>query len=315
MAEYIEFKDSWYCKLHKLSFKKDSTCPKCTSVSNGAYGASGTFLKDKTINDFTSNSQAITSNSQGVVKRKYVRKINDSIIERFHNFGVKFDAVIFSEALFNYPIYNLNNNVSYRRIDFPEAIVKIFKKSILITLRSSAEIKGLSVHEAESISINKINNVLDNLPSAIKVTNRETVNVHNAFINHPFAKKNVSISINNEKRFISDNSHGVSEFEAVNPRFAVSDSEHIESDMISLIDKGLSRDFLADSINELIKDRGYYAENLKSHVKAIQELSIGISKFNSLLSRPKGFSPNFKTTVSDLLPSGGYQSNLGEWLS
>jgi hypothetical protein len=238
---------------------------------------------------FTSNSQAITSNSQGVhdLKRKYVKKVKDSIFERFHSYGVKFEADINWEALFKYEQINLRNNVSYKRIDFDKGIVKVFKKSILVTLRTRSEIVGLSVREAELKSKMYVNEVLDLLPQAIRVKNRDVVSLHNAFVNHPNAKHEVNVNIDGERRFISDNSKGYSEFEAINPKFAVSDSEAIEQDIVSLVDRGLSRDFIASALNDLIKDREYYAENLKSHVEAIKTLSDSVKAFKDEVKKER----------------------------
>ncbi len=236
-------------------------------------------VQDSSLSDFTNNSLTITNNS----RRVYVKR---SIRERFHSFRVRFEAEVFWDALFKFPETRLKNNVLYKRIDLPMAIVRVFRRSILITLRSSSEVKGLDVRSAKLVSERLVNDALLLLPSAIKVKDVGCVSsVHNAFINHPFAEKNVRVNVNNEVRLISDNSHGSSEFEAVNTVHAVSDSECIEKDMISLIDKGLSRDFIAESLNILINDRKFYAENLRSHVQAIKDLSKGINRLNSLVGK------------------------------
>jgi hypothetical protein len=184
------------------------------------------------------------------------------------------------EHLFSYEEFTLNNNVKFKRIDYPEAIVRVFRKSILITIRSSKEVKGLNVKEAQKVSNDLILTVLSKLPKAIKVKESKLSSVHNAFINHPYAKQNIQVKVNDEVRFISDNSKGNPEFEAINTTHAISDSEAIEEDIKGLIDKGLSRDVLAQSIKVLIDDREYYAENLRSHVIAIKELAFMIKRLN-----------------------------------
>ena len=105
-------------------------------------------------------------------------------------------------------------------------------------------------------------------------------------MNHPTAKHNITVEVNGEKRLICDNSHGVSEFEAIHPQYAVSDSEALEQDNAQLIDKGLSRDVLAHSIKVLMdsemrraEDQRYYAENLRSHVIAIKELTFMLKRW------------------------------------
>lgn len=270
MSEYIYFPSSKkWCGVKGHPLISIGTCNLCESSSNSV----------------TSNSRAITSNSQGVhdLKRRYVKKVKDSIYERFHSYGVKFDAKIEWEHLFKYEPIKLRNNVEYKKIEFEKGFIRVFKKSIVVVLRTKAEIVGLSVREAEFKSKTFVNEILDQLPKSIIVADREVVSLHNAFVNHPFAKKEVNVSINDEKRFISDNSKGYSEFEAINPKFAVSDSEAIERDIVSLVDKGLSRDFLAQSINNLIKNQEYYSENIKSHVHAIQQLGDGIERFSNIV--------------------------------
>lgn len=260
-----------FCRVHN-----SSSCD-CIKGHPPSLRVETPNAKIDTNEQFTNNSRTITNNS----RRVYVKK---RIIERFHSYRKKFVADVNWDALFNFEEKSLNNNVKFKRINFDDAIVRVFRKSILITIRSSKEIKGLNVKEAKERSDVIINSVLSKLPSAIKVKDVGNVSsVHNAFINHPFAKENVKVMVNNDVRFISDNSKGNPEFEAVNTEFAVSDSEHIERDMVSLIDKGLSRDFLASALNELIKDREYYADNLKSHVQAIKDLNDGVNEFRKEL--------------------------------
>ena len=218
-------------------------------------------------------SKDLTNDSRTITKKP--RKV---IIERFHCYRVKFVADVEWINLFQFPEFSLNNNVQFKRIDLSKAIVKVFKKSILITLRASCDIKGLPVNEAKLKADSIIQEVLALLPKAIKVKDAEISSVHNAFMNHPTAKHNITVEVNGEKRLICDNSHGVSEFEAIHPQFAISDSEALEQDNVSLIDKGLSRDYLAHCIDVLIKDREYYAENLKEHVLAIRQLAFLIKR-------------------------------------
>ena len=279
MVEYVEFKDKFYCKLHKLAFNKDSKCPSCKTPPLISYG---TPNSKKEI-QLKLHEQSLTIHEQS--RRVYVRK---NIVERFHSYRLKFEAEVKWEHLFSYEEYKLNNNVKFKRIDFPEAIVRVFRKSILVTLRSSMEIKNLSVMEAKKRSDELILDVIGKLPSSIQVKDLGKLSsVHNAFVNHPFASKNVSVKVNNENRFISDNSKGHPEFEAINTNHAISDSEFIEQDIVSLIDRGLSRDVLAQSIKDLIDDRKFYAENLRSHVEAINVLARSVDEFKNEVRKDK----------------------------
>lgn len=280
MVEYIDLPSRKFCPLHKCYFSKDSSCSSCDIHPLIAYG-NAKSQKD-TSKDFTNNLLTITNKS----RRVYVKK---RIIERFHAYRVKFNALVNWEALFQYEEVSLKNNVKFKRIDFSEGIVRVFRKSILVTLRSSREIKGLPIKEAKKISDSLVLKVLEQLPKSIVVKDLEKISsVHNAFINHPFAERDIKvIDKNNEIRFISDNSKGNPEFEAINTKFAISDSEAIEKDTLELVDKGLSRDFLARAINSLIEDRKYYAENLRSHVEAINTLSDSIKEFKKEVRKDK----------------------------
>jgi hypothetical protein len=242
--------------------------------------------KNTHIQDFTSDSQAITSNSQPVhiLKRKYQRKVKDSIFERFHNFGVKFNAIINWDALFKYDEVRLNNNVCYKRLNFEHTFVRVFKKSILITIRSTSDIKHLSVKEAELRAQSLINDTLKLLPKSINVQRKkEITSTHNSFVNGFIAKNckdPVKVVIEGETRFLTDNSHNSPEDEFVNKEHAIPDSQVWENEVEATIGRGLTKDFLAQSIHTLIQDREYYAENLKSHVIAIRELAFMLKRLN-----------------------------------
>lgn len=298
MNKYFESSKGTWCIEHRLFFK--DTCPSC-----GAYGTHGTISKSEVQKQFTSKSQVTTSKSQGVSKRFHKQKVSKTIFERFHNYGIKFEADVLWDALFSEAEVRLNNNVCYKRLDFPEAIVKVFKKSILVSLRSSMELKGLPVREAEAKSRSLVFGVVSQLPKAVVVKSLDVVNTHNAFVNHPVAKHELRVVVNNQARLISDHSKGYLELEAVNPEMAVSDSVLIEDDLKGLIANGLSRDFLASAIHSLIKDREYYAENLKSHVAAINKLSENVDKFSAQVDA------RFERSSSLLSPFSSLPENVG----
>lgn len=256
------------CKCHHKE-----VCPSYPTADThtASFPMENGIVKSKSSKKFTNDSRTITKKSRRV------------IVERFHSYRVKFVADVDWVALFKFPEFRLNNNVFFKRIDFSKAIVKVFKKSILITLRSSCDIKGLPVREAKLKADSIIEEIVAQLPKAIVVSGSNVSSVHNAFMNHPTALHNVTVEVNGEKRLISDNSHGVSEFEAIHPKFAISDSEALEQDNAQLIDKGLSRDVLANAIKDLISDRAYHAKNMESHVLAIRELAFAIKRLNKRL--------------------------------
>lgn len=260
-----------YCDTHSHTFISSGNCPKCKSVSPKQ--------KDEQLRPINEQLRGVS------ITRKYVRRSLTSVYERFHNFGVRFDAVVDWDALFKFEDFSFGRTI-FKRLDFPLAIVKVFRRSILVTLRASQEVKGLDVREAERVSRLKVNEVLSLLPKSIIVSNPDTVNVHNAFVNHPTAKYNVSVSVDGEKRLISDNSKGLAEFEAVNPKFVVSDSEILErfnKDLIvnnpELLSEQQSKlKFVVDVMNE-------YAVNMKRHISVMENIDKGICVLNSSLKK------------------------------
>jgi hypothetical protein len=253
-----------YCGVHKKVFYDDQ-CDLCMKV--------------------------LLSNP-GRIKRSYVKKDHRSIFERFHNYGVKFDAQILWDAIFVDPTF-LNNNVQYKRLDFPEAIVKVFKRSILVTLRSSQEIKGLKVRDAEQRSFELVDLVVKKLPKSIIVQDRDLVNVHNAFVNHPTARHKVFVKVDGDARLISDNSKGYPEFEAVNPQFAVSDSEILEKFNEDLIvNNPVPLSNVVSKLNDLINDHntvtnilGRYAHQMELHLTVEQKTSDNLDRIGQALDK------------------------------
>lgn len=225
-------------------------CTNCKSTSCSHISHTPSFPMERDIKEnmpisgFTSNSQAITSNSRGghdLIRRKYNRKKSMTLYERFHNYGVKFEAKVDWVAIFVDPI-KLRNNVEYKRLDFPDAIIKVFKRSILVTLRASRDIEGFDVKVAESKAIALLIGVLDRLPKSVIVSDDERVSVHNAFVNHPTAKlfKKVygrEMNVKDESGssvLITDNSNG-HELEYVKNDSAIPLSEHREAYEADLI--------------------------------------------------------------------------------
>lgn len=240
---------SWeYCLTHNKSFPIDAKCPMC--------------IKIKT-------------------PRTYVRKVRDSIWERFHNYGVKFQAVITWDSIPGTPKV-LKNNVQFKIIEFDHGIVKVFKRSILITLRSSAEIKGLPVRVAEFRSKELVNKILDDLPGSIYIQDRSVVNVHNAFVNHPTAQYDVRVVVDGETRAISDHSKGYNEFEFVHPGHAVSDSEILEKfnrDLIVNDPDPLS--VHQSKIDHVVNILDRYAVQMELHLKVEEKTLSTMEKIGS----------------------------------
>ena len=277
---------SQYCKKHLSTFLITERCPLRNShplITDGKL-ISNDESSSNIDKQFISNHKQIIRGTDLVSTRKYVRKNRDSVYERFHNHGVRFDAVVDWDNV-NGLIISINRFSVYKRLDFDNAIVKVFKRSILVTLRSSSEIVGKLVRDAELLSILMIKGVLDLLPKEIKVSNPEVVNVHNAFVNHPTAKYDVNVSVDGERRLISDNSKGLPEFEAINPKFAVSDSEKLENFNRDLIvnDPDLPS-VQASKLNRIVDVLDRYATQMELHLVVEQKTSDTLDNINSGLN-------------------------------
>lgn len=259
-----------YCTVHRVKFDFKDKCPKSpTTISDGKLEKAKSEVSPrfhKLYKDSHKLSQPVK------VPRKYDI---GGVWERLHSFGVKFVAVV-DWDLVEGRVVRLRNNVMYKVLDFDSAIVKVFRRSVLVTLRRNQDIRHESVREAEKIAQNRVNDVLRLLPKCIVVSDSNIASVHNAFVNHPTARYGVRVDVDGESRLISDNSKGRAEFEAVNTVYAVSDSEKLEV---------LNRDIITNvwdvpsvtksKLDTILQVQLDYAENIKKHL-AVQDETLNV---------------------------------------
>ncbi len=93
----------------------------------------------------------------------------------------------------------------------------------------------------------------------------------------------------NKLWFTIDKSWNVNEAETVHPDTAQRDMQESVQPFFNDLREitGYTPQFVMKSLNELIEDRKYYAENLKSHVWAIKQLGTGISDLNKQVKKLK----------------------------
>lgn len=86
--------------------------------------------------------------------------------------------------------------------------------------------------------------------------------------------------------FLIDNSYNLHEAEAVHSKTAVSDSKKIQDyfNGIKALD-GYTPQFVVNSFGKVIEVQKVFDHNMMSHIKAIQDLSKGMRKFNRLLTK------------------------------
>lgn len=80
--------------------------------------------------------------------------------------------------------------------------------------------------------------------------------------------------------FLIDNSFNLHEAETVHPDTAQLDMRDTIVPFFNGLrsNKGFTPQFVLDVLGELVLDRKYYTENLRSHVKAVQQLGEGVGK-------------------------------------
>jgi hypothetical protein len=225
---------------------------------------------------------------------------NRRIFERLHSFRRKFVADIDFDSI-NADCFRLNNNVCFKRLEFPTAIVQVFSKSILVILRANQEIRGLHIKESMAKSEILIKDIISKLPKEIRIKNSELVQIHNAFVNHPTAKHNVTVKINDEVRLISDNSKGNPEFEVVNPLFALSDSEILEKFNEDLINNNPDLPSVQDrKINDVVNILHEFATEFKVHSKVQHKQMDNMDKMSNALDKIDTSINNLNSSISNL---------------
>lgn len=278
---YIFTEKGWYCKEHKAYFSL--YCPECgeikekdTSISDGKIKKADVKASQKKsvkIGNSLTKHRLVPTNSIG------------SVSERFHNFRVKFKADIDWDLISEKSV-RLSKNNYFKRLEFDKAIVQVFRHSILIIIRASAEIKGMFVDDAKSLSKAIIKDVIDHLPSTIRIKDSRVVATHNAFVGHPFAKDNVSVTIDGDKRWISDNSKGNMEFEAIHPDYAVPDSRVMECFMIDLITRPFDLPSVSkDKIDRVVDVLDGFAEQFKLHSDVQHRQADNMDKMNQNMDK------------------------------
>ena len=259
------------CQKHKLEI-----CAEC--------GLESPLLQMENVNSKKVTSKIIHEQSRRTNEQSR-RVARNNIVERFHAYRKVFKADVDWVALFIEPT-DLNNGVQFKRIDYDRAIIKVFKKSILVSLRSNAEIKGLPIKEAKKRSDLIMGDIIQLLPKAIRIKDNKIVGGHNAFVHHPTASYDVNVLVDGEKRLISDNSKGNLEFEAINPNYFVSDSEVLEQFNKDLIvNKPELPSIQQNKLNHVINILDRYASQMELHLEVEHRTNDVMVKMSDTLDK------------------------------
>lgn len=87
--------------------------------------------------------------------------------------------------------------------------------------------------------------------------------------------------------FLIDNSFNLNEAEAVHPSSSMSDADKVQDFFNSLKDKPLTTDFILTAMAGIQENQAAFAENMASHISAIQDLGAGVREMNKLLQQLK----------------------------
>lgn len=180
------------------------------------------------------------------------------------------------------------------------------RKSIIVFEKSSYMAE--TSQEAKKFAIYDFISLIESLERYLKAdfgaTKQEKLKFkvsrqHYALIKNALAKQydkeNKKLEVANEKGmwFIIDNSFNLNEAETIHPETADKDNAKVQNffNGIKKFD-GFTPEMLVDSIGKVTQNQMMFAENMKSHINAIQELARGV---HALTEKVEQFGNNTKT--------------------
>jgi len=296
--DWVRFSDSMYCKIHTLSFHLETPCPN-----------SDVYLNQKGYNQtkkvIISKGDVITLNQKGYNQTKIAKELNISQArvskilnaikgekkERFHNFSLKFEAIV--------PYNNINlkeiklKHSAFKLFKNEDFYVQIFPRAVII--RYLKDIVGLKIITSEQEAINKIKDFIITLEAyRIDFKGYKVVSGHNAFTQNEIAKdiikKGQDIkyydSEDNKLRTSIDLSHNKIELEHQHTKYYNSDSKKwekiIDDVATNKYDDLSTTKYKIDTILQVQMD---YAENIKKHLLVQDKTLEVMNTLNSTLGK------------------------------
>jgi hypothetical protein len=110
--------------------------------------------------------------------------------------------------------------------------------------------------------------------------------------------------------FVIDNSFNLHEAETVHAETADTDNEKVQNFFNSLKEYPLTTDFILRAMNGIQQNQVLFAENIHSHIRAIQDLSFATRELLGLLQRCKGHYPRDFLQTSLAVCLGGEKRGL-----
>lgn len=200
-----------------------------------------------------------------------------------------------------------NNNIKYenlylgskvvgQKLIFRDRKIWLYDKKIIINEKASFIAEEAS--KAQSQAINHFLILLHGLQNLLKANflvskmRCRVTNQHYALIKNALAKQyndaGQQLHVYDEKGlwFIIDNSFKLDEAETIHPKTAVTDNKKVQ-EFFNGIKKydGFTPEFIVNTLAKQTMNLDYHAENMASHVKAVQELAQGVKELRAEIKR------------------------------
>lgn len=182
-------------------------------------------------------------------------------------------------------------------------LVKFHPKSLTATLRKGVSFFSSDSHEAYLLAVNDfLEKVVVPLERSTKVSWKrgkeyrfKTSRQHHARIKDSVAKgyrlKKQKLHVRDEEGtlwLLADFSFSADELESVAKDSAVRDYRVVNRFMNSVRDTGVTMQDVLNMFAQSQEQMGYYAENMVSHVKAVQKLGSGVEELTNVVKDLKG---------------------------
>jgi transcriptional regulator with XRE-family HTH domain len=298
-----------YCKTHTLSFPLETPCPK-----------SDIYLKQKGYNQskkvIISKDVVISLNQKGYNQTQIAKELNISQArvskilkatkgekkERFHNFSLKFEAIVPYETISLKEITLKHSK--YKNYTDKDFHVQIFKNAVII--RYLKDIVGMKVISSEQEAINKIKDFIKEWNIyKIDFKGYKITSGHNAFTQNEIAKDMIKKGqdikyndpIDNKLRTSIDLSHNSIEFEHQHTQHYNSDSKKwekiIDDVATNKYDDLSTTKYKIDTILQVQMD---YAENIKKHLLVQDETLLTLKEIRNAYKESSGNISNIPTS-------------------
>lgn len=226
--------------------------------------------------------------------------------QKIRGHGITFKLLLPKiENWFNIEKFLIKKHIEYYKIHHTGIAIKfkgkkvhIFKKTLIIYTKK--DFIADSSNKARSYAIYDLLQYIKSIENLIGVSLKinkqykfKIFRQHYGKIDDILAKqydregKKLKVSNEGGLWLIIDNSYNLHELETLHPQTAHNDMDNaIIPFFNSLKDKeGFTADFILESLHKLIEDRKYYAETIKNHVSAIEELGHSVKKFTDQVKK------------------------------